>query len=253
MDLGLRDKTVLVTGGTKGIGAATARAFSREGARVALTYRSDAAAARGIADELGAAEDRACHLRYALDEPDSPRLAVEQLTQRWGGVDVLVANALFRGRRRAPQERFDEWPATQWLPLLTHNLAGTVRTVQLALAGMRERGWGRIVLISSHVAADGAPGQEIYGAGKSALHGLARSLAWDCGRCGVLVNVVCPGLTTTQGVTAVLPAEVRDGELARTPARRLSAPEDIANVALFLGSAANGNVHGEVVTVAGGR
>lgn len=253
MDLGLTDRTVLVTGGASGIGAAIARAYSREGARVAVTYRSNEAAGRRIADELGAAHDRACHVRYALEEPESPERAIDEVRRRWGGIDILVANALARGRRRSPDERFDRWPSTEWLPLLSDNLAGTIRTTQLALADMRDRGWGRIVLISSHVAVDGAPGQEIYGAAKSALHGLARSLAWDCGRCGVLVNVVCPGLTMTEGVTSVLPSAVREGERGRTPAGRLSAPEDVANVVLFLGSAGNGNVLGEVVTVAGGR
>ncbi|MEU8775781.1 SDR family oxidoreductase [Streptomyces sp. NPDC048606] len=253
MDMGLRDRTVLVTGGSRGIGLAVARAFSAEGARVALTYRSDAAAAERAAAELGAVEDRACHVRYALDEPGSPEAALARVRERWGGIDVLVANALVRPRRRGPDERFEDLPPEEWEPLLHGNVGGTVRTAQLALADMRERGWGRVVFVSSHVAVDGKPRQEIYGAAKMALHGLTRSLAWDAGSDGVLVNVVSPGLTLTDGVRTMLPERVRTEELALTPTGRLSLPEEVANAVLFLGSAANGNVSGQVLTVAGGR
>ncbi|MCX5199483.1 SDR family oxidoreductase [Streptomyces sp. NBC_00249] len=253
MDMGLRDRTVLVTGGSKGIGLAVARAFSAEGARVALTYRSDEAAAARAAAGLGASRDRACHLRYALDEPGSPEAVVEEVCARWGGIDVLVANALVRPRRRGPGERFEDLPPEEWEPLLRGNVGGTVRTAQLALAGMRERGWGRMVFVSSHVAVDGKPRQEIYGAAKMALHGLTRSLAWDAGRDGVLVNVVSPGLTLTDGVRTALPGEVREEELKLTPTGRLTLPEEVASAVAFLGSAANGNISGQVLTVAGGR
>ncbi|GHE70924.1 beta-ketoacyl-ACP reductase [Streptomyces longispororuber] len=253
MDWGVRDRTVLVTGGSKGIGLAVARAFAAEGARVALTWRSDEEGAARAAEELGAADGRACHVRYALDEPDSPRAAVDEVTSRWGGVDVLVANALVRPRRRTPGERFEDLSPDEWVPLLEGNVSGTVRTVQAVLPGMRKRGWGRVVLVSSHVAVDGKPRQEIYGAAKMSLHGLTRSLAWDAGRDGVLVNVVSPGLTLTEGVRTVLPAEVRDEERRLTPTGRLSEPEEVAAAALFLGSGANGNISGQVLTVAGGR
>ncbi|GLZ36632.1 SDR family oxidoreductase [Actinokineospora sp. NBRC 105648] len=249
MDWGVRDRTVLVTGGGKGIGLAVARAFHAEGARVALTWRSDEEVAARVAAELG---ERACHVRYALDEPGSPDAAVAEVCARWGGVDVLVANALVRPRRRGPGERFEDFSPDEWEPLLS-NVSGVVRTVQAVLGGMRERGWGRIVLVSSHVAVDGKPRQEIYGAVKMAMHGLMRSLTWDVGGDGVLVNVVSPGLTVTEGVVKVLPEVVREEEVRVTPTGRLSTPEEVAAAVLFLGSGANGNVSGEVLTVAGGQ
>jgi 3-oxoacyl-[acyl-carrier protein] reductase len=140
-----------------------------------------------------------------------------------------------------------------WRPFLRDNLDQTVATALAVIPGMRRRGWGRIVLVSSHVTTDGRRGQEFYAAAKAALHGFCRSLAWDVGPDGILVNVVCPGLTTTEGVLTDLPAEVRDRERAHTPTGRLSTPEDVANTVVFLCSAANGNVSGETVTVAGGR
>lgn len=253
MDMGLKDRRVLVTGASSGIGAAIARAYSAEGARVALTYRGNRDTGERLAGELGARQDLAMAVRYSLAEPDTVESAVAEVTERWGGVDVLVANAVRWAPRRPPGKHFEDVATGDWLAFLDDNLAPTLRTVQLAVAGMRERSWGRIVLISSHVALDGHRGQEFYGAVKSALHGFARNLAWDVGTDGVLVNVICPGLTATERVLYGLPPEIRERETRLTSTGRLSTPEEIATAALFLGSAANGNTTGQIVTVAGGR
>ena len=253
MDFGLTGRTALVTGSTSGIGQAIAREFSAEGARVAVTYNTSKLAAAKLADELGEASDLALHVRYALSDPSSLVEAVRTVEQRWGGLDVLVANAVQRLPRRDGGTPFDRVEPTSWQPMLHDNLAHTIRTVQLTLAGMRTRRWGRIALISSHVARDGGRGQEVYGAAKAALHGFARSLSWDVSRDGVLVNVISPGLTLTSGVLVNIPAEVCASETARTPTGRLSSPADIAKVVAFYCSAANANITGEVITVAGGR
>lgn len=253
MNMGLEGRTVLVTGASSGIGAALARGYAAEGAHVALTYRSDREGAERLARELGADDGTAMAVRYSLAEPDTVESAVATVTERWGGVDVLVANAVRWAPRRTPGEHFEDVASDGWRTFLDDNLAPTLRTAQLVVAGMRARSWGRIVLISSHVALDGHRGQEFYGAAKSALHGFARSLAWDVGPDGVLVNVVCPGLTVTERVLTGLPEEIRKRETGLTPTGRLSTAEDVAGAVLFLGSAANGNTTGQIVTVAGGR
>ncbi|RJL35882.1 SDR family NAD(P)-dependent oxidoreductase [Bailinhaonella thermotolerans] len=255
MDLGLRDRAVLVTGGSGGIGAAIARAFAREHARVALTYRSCREEAEAIARELGSGEGRALALPYSLAESGLPETGelMGAVREGLGPVDVLVAAAVRWGGRRSPGERFDAVDPGEWWPLIAGNLAPVIRLVQLAAGDMRRRGWGRIVLVSSLVAEQGRPGQEFYGAHKLALHGLARSLRWDLGPSGVLVNVVCPGLTATPRVLAGYPRDRGAAEVAATPTGRLSTPEEVASAVVFLGSAANGNICGEALTVAGGR
>lgn len=253
MDLGLTDRVVLVTGATGEIGTAIAEAFAAEGAQVAVGYHADQATALELAERLGATDGRAVAVHYELAEPESMADTFATVSDRLGPVDVFVANAMRWGRRRGPDERFEDIAPADWMPVIAENLAPTIRSVQLAVAGMRRKGWGRIALISSHVATDGHRGQEFYGATKSGLHGFARSLAWDAGPDGVLVNVVCPGLTLTRRVSVGLPIEVQRDETRRTPTGRLSRATDIADAVIFLCSSTNRNITGEVLSVAGGR
>ncbi|MFI9386644.1 SDR family NAD(P)-dependent oxidoreductase [Kutzneria sp. NPDC052558] len=242
MDYALAGKIALVTGASGGIGGSTARAYAREGATVAVAYRDNVDAAKQLAEELGGFP-----VHYLLEEPES---AFGEVADRCGGVDVLVTSAVKPGAKRGPGTPFESLPADAYAGFLDDNLTGTLRTVQLALPSMRQRGWGRIVLVSSRVVDGGKPGREIYGAAKAGLHGFASSLSWDVGRDGVLVNVVCPGMV--EG-TAGLPPDAVAGECARTPTGRLSTAEDVAEAVLWLGSGANRNVTGQALTVAGGR
>lgn len=248
MDLGLKDKRVLVTGGTRGIGRATARIFAEEGAQVAITYNTAADAAAQVVDELGG-DERAYAVPYELRDPESVEAAVRNVEHRFGGIDVLVANALwFTWTNEVVL--FEDTPMDEWTTRLRSNVEGQMLTAQRVVKGMRARGWGRIVLLSSITAQHGRPGSEIYGASKAALHGFARGLMWSRG--GVLVNLVAPGATRTESL------ELADTELVRqeeenTPSGRLSDPDDIARLIVFLCSEANGNVNGEVIHTAGGR
>ena len=184
-------------------------------------------------------------------DPESITAAVSEVENRWGGVDVLVANALwFTWVDPSRTPLFEDLPAEEWTAQLRANVDGQLHTVQRAVGGMRERGWGRIVLLSSVTAYYGLPGSEIYSAAKAAMHGFARGLMW--GRGGVLVNVVAPGATTTESMDLVAP-EITAEQERITPSGRLSTPGDVARVIVFLCSEANDAINGELIHTAGGR
>lgn len=247
MDIGLLQRVVLITGGSGGIGAATARAFAGEGAKVAITYQKDERSAEAVVSAITRAGGEAFATPMDLEDLPSAQRAVEAVLERWGGVDVLVANAVrWGGSAPDPTTRFEDVPVEEWLAMINANLVGAAATVRAVLPSMRAQKWGRIVLISSSVAEEGVPGPGPYGTAKSGLYGLARSLAWEGGRDGVLVNVVTPGFTLTDRRPDI-PQQILDRLAAGTPTRRLSSPEDVAKLTVFLGSDANGNLTGEVL------
>lgn len=131
--------------------------------------------------------------------------------------------------------------------MLGTDLAGPYALLQAAVPVMRGRGWGRIVLVSSGAGEEGWEGAAAYASAKAGLVGLARSLAWELGREGILVNVVAVGLTLTERVRATAPPQVLEGIAGRLPSRRLSEPADVADLIVFLASNANRNISGEVL------
>lgn len=247
MNTDLTGRVVMVTGASSGIGAATAEAFAREGARVVVTYHKNLPGAEATAKRVAAAGGRALVVQLELEDPASIDAAVKTAQQTWEGVDVLVANAVrWGGERPDPTIRFEDVPHTEWLAMIHANLVGPAAVIRAVLPGMRARGWGRIVLVSSSAAEEGVPGPGPYGAAKSGLYGLARALAWESGKDNVLVNVIAPGFTLTDRGWPV-PDEVVAHLAQRTPSRRLSRPDDVAKVIVFLGSAANANLTGEII------
>jgi NAD(P)-dependent dehydrogenase (short-subunit alcohol dehydrogenase family) len=244
VETGLRDRVVLVTGGSSGIGRAVAQAFGGEGARVAVTYRTNRAAAEECARRIEEQGGAAVALPFDLAADGGARDLVRAVVDRWGGIDVLVNSAGGRDRRGAFGARFED---TEWRPMLDTDLAAPYALALAAVPAMRGRGWGRMVFVSSGAGEEGWGGAAAYSTAKAGLVGLARSLAWELGREGILVNVVAPGLTLTERVREVVPAQVADGFAARIPTGRLSTPEDLARLIVFLASEANGNVSGELV------
>jgi NAD(P)-dependent dehydrogenase (short-subunit alcohol dehydrogenase family) len=250
MELGLRGRHVLVTGGTRGMGQAIAVAYGREHARVALTYHEDAGAAKDVAGKVEAVGGEAVVVRLDLAERASIEHAVASVSDQFGGLDVLVANAI-RWPTDASGPIADTEPQV-WEHALRTNLEGTAATVRESMPHLEKSDAGRIVLISSGVSRHGMAGATAYATAKAALDGLMAALKWEAGERGVLVNIVSPGFTVTQRNLERFPVETRESVRQQTPSRRLSAPEDVAPAVMFLGSPANGNITGTYLPVAGG-
>ena len=219
-------RAVLVTGGTGGIGREITRAFTGDGARVAITSRTGA-------------------VPLDLEDLSTVPGAVAAALDELGGLDTLVVNAVRWPAERS--ERFEDLPADEWRAVLRANIEGAFAVTQAALPALRVSGRGRIVLISSGAAEEGQPVAPHYVAAKAALHGFGRALAWDAGGDGVLTNVVAVGFTRTETNQDRFPTELFERAGALTPQGRVSTGEDVARVVVWLGSDANTSITGEVI------
>jgi len=250
MELGLDGRTVVVTGASGGLGRHIARGFAAEGADVVVTYHRSLSEAEQVAKEI---DGRTLLVRYELGDPDSARALVEATLAWTGRIDVLVNNAVDWGAAPAgPDRPFDAVPDAEWLPALRANVEGALQVSRAVTPAMRARRWGRMIHISSSIAVDGDTGGEYYGAAKAALHGFSRSAAFALGRDGdILSNVVLPGLTRTDRNTAITD-EWGAHYAARAPLGRLLDAAEVAGPVVYLGSAANTGITGQVITVTGG-
>jgi 3-oxoacyl-[acyl-carrier protein] reductase len=258
MDLELQNKAVLVTGGSSNIGAVTACAFAKEGARVAITYRNNVEAANAVARDIEALGGKAYTLQFDLEDPKAPQRVVDEVVAHWGGLDILVNNAVrWADTGPGPQETtFDQTPDAEWELLLSANLVGHMRVIHRALPHLRKSGAGRMVTLSTSVIERGVPGAGVYSAAKAGLHGLMRCLAWEVGHDNVLVNLVLPGWTMDgSSLPDPMPEELQfllDEHCKNTPTGKLTKTQEVADTILFLSSARNGSITGEAIWVTGG-
>ncbi len=247
----LEGKVAVISGGGSGIGAATARRFAREGARVVVTGRREEPI-RAVADEVGGgavAGDTA--------DPEHVRQAVETAVDRFGGLDVVVANAAL-GFGGAAMDVSDE----QWEQTLDVNVTGAFRLVRAALPALLERGGGSIVLVSSISGFVSGIEGAAYQTSKAALLGFARSLAVDYGPRGIRANAVCPGWVVTPMGDASMDAVAAERGISReeayrlttqhVPLRRPATADDIAACCLFLASDESAIVTGTTLVADGG-
>ncbi len=233
----LAGRTALVTGGSRGIGAAIVRELAAAGATVVFGYRTGAAEAEALARETGARAVRA-----DVSSADEAVGLVEQA----GEVDVLVNNAgLTRDGLLARMSDED------WREVIETNLSSVFYTCRAVARSMLRRRSGAIVNVSSIVGLHGNWGQTNYGASKAGIIGFTKSLARELGSRGIRANVVAPGYVATR-LTDVLPAEAKEAMLRATPLGRFGAPADVARAVRFLVSDEASFITGEVLLVDGG-
>jgi 3-oxoacyl-[acyl-carrier protein] reductase len=254
MNLGLEGKVALITGSSQGIGAATARLFAAEGAKVGLTYKNYKDRAESIAQEIREVGGESYLVHFDLASENSIMNAVNQISLNLGEIDILVNNALDWGKRKFGEiQNFDEMPSDEIKQFLRINVEGPYLTTKAVLSGMRKRGWGRIIYISSGLARNGLPGSGIYSGSKAALHGLTRSLFREQASNGILTNVVMAGATLTEHLKAAVPSEILDQIKKTSPLKRIPSPEEVAVTIVFLASAANTTINGEIILSSGGH
>ncbi|MBT9290298.1 SDR family NAD(P)-dependent oxidoreductase [Prosthecodimorpha staleyi] len=240
-------KVAIVTGGANGIGAATARRFLAEGARVALIDREEIEFAAALAPD-----ERARLLAVAGDCTDADTLTAfhAQAEAALGPVDILFNNVGQSGRERAAP--FHESDEAVWRFVLEVSLFTTLRMARLVVPGMRARGAGRIVNMSSDAALVGDAGLADYAAAKMGIVGFTRSLARETAAFGITVNAVAPGAIRTRAHDQLTPA-VLDRIKAGTPAGFIAEPEDVAGCVAFLASDDARYITGQTLAIDGGR
>ena len=242
----LKNKVALITGGSRGIGYATADAFLREGAKVILTASSQASADKAVASLQQKYPDAVVGgISPNLSSLESVRNSFRDATEKYGCVDILVNNAGVSARTP-----FTEYTEEEFDRVMDLNVKGVFNASRAVSECMVARGSGVILNTSSMVSIYGQPSGFAYPASKFAVNGLTVSLARELGPKGIRVNAVAPGITETDMMKAV-PKEIIDPMIAQIPLRRLGKPEDIANAFVFLASDEASYITGVVLSVDG--
>ncbi|SDN53704.1 3-oxoacyl-[acyl-carrier-protein] reductase /acetoacetyl-CoA reductase [Lutimaribacter pacificus] len=235
-------RVALVTGGSRGIGAAISKALKAEGYEVAATYAGNDEAAASFTEETGIKT-----YKWNVGDYDESKSGIEKVEADLGPVDVVVANAGIT--RDAP---FHRMTPEQWHEVIDTNLTGVFNTIHPVWPGMRERKFGRVIVISSINGQKGQFAQVNYAATKAGDLGIVKSLAQEGARAGITANAICPGYIATDMVMAV-PEKVRESIIAQIPTGRLGEPEEIARCVVFLASDDAGFINGSTISANGAQ
>lgn len=243
--ISLEGRSALVTGGGRGIGAATARALARSGAQVAI-LDTDETSGQAVAKTIADGGGRAMSVSADVTDRDAVERAVDGTLRAFGAIDILVNNAGIVKDARLVNIADDDWTRT-----IDVNLKGAMNCARAVAPHMLERKRGRILSATSVVARAGNFGQTAYAASKAGLIGMTRTWAKELGPHGITANAVAPGFIDTEMVQGV-PEKIVHEVVSRIPAARLGRPEEVASVYAFLASDAASFINGAIVGVDGG-
>lgn len=246
MDTGLKGKIALVTGGSRGIGRATCIALAQEGVDVTFTYGNNEDAAQQTIAAIEAVGGQASAVRFDVGDPEACKAAVNDLVKAKGALHILVNNAgvsIDGLLMRYKDEDLEE--------IFRTNVHGPFFLARAAARPMMKAKWGRIIMMGSVVGEMGNTGQAAYAATKSALSGMAKSMARELASRNITANVIAPGFIGTD-MTDSLPDEVKTAMLTAIPLGKMGEAEDIAQAVTFLASDAAKYITGHVLNVNGG-
>ena len=236
-------RKALVTGGTRGIGAAISVALKEAGCTVAANYAGNDDAARKFTDETGIKA-----FKWSVADYDACKAGVAQVEAELGPVEILVNNA---GITR--DGMFHKMTPQQWKEVIDTNLSGVFNMTHPVWPGMRERKFGRVITISSVNGQKGQAGQVNYSASKAGDIGFTRALAQEGARAGITVNVVAPGYIGTEMVMAIDEKVLNERIIPQIPVGRLGTPEEMARIVVFLASDDAGFITGSTISANGGQ
>jgi acetoacetyl-CoA reductase len=236
-------RVALVTGGSRGIGEAISKALKAEGYAVAATYAGNDAKAAAFTEATGIKT-----YKWDVGDYESSKAGIAQVEADLGPIDVVVANA---GITR--DAMFHRMTPEQWNEVIATNLTGVFNTIHPVWPGMRERKFGRVIVISSINGQKGQAGQVNYAATKAGDLGIVKSLAQEGARAGITANAICPGYIGTEMVLAIDEKVLNERIIPQIPVGRLGTPEEIARCAVFLASDEAGFITGSTISANGGQ
>ena len=236
-------KVALVTGGSRGIGAAISKALQDAGYTVAATYAGNDDAAKAFTEETGIKT-----YKWSVADYDACAAGIKQIEEDLGPIAVLVNNA---GITR--DAMFHKMTPQQWKEVLDTNLTGVFNMTHPVWSGMRDRKFGRIINISSINGQKGQAGQANYSAAKAGDLGFTKALAQEGARAGITVNAICPGYIATEMVKAIDEKVLSEKIIPQIPVGRLGEPEEIARTVVFLASDDAGFITGSTISANGGQ
>ncbi|MDZ4766921.1 MAG: SDR family oxidoreductase [Chloroflexota bacterium] len=242
----LNHRSALVTGGSRGIGRAIALELAARGASVALSYRANASAAAEVVAQIATSGGNARAFAADMASPAAPAALVHDVEAWAGKIDILINNA-----GEMTDGAVESMPDDMWDQTLEVNLSSAFRAIRACIPGMKARGWGRIISITSQAAYSGSSNHAHYAAAKAGLAGLTYSLAKELGAFGITVNLIAPGRILTDMITERMSGR-EDEWLKQTPLRRFGTPEEVAAPVAFLASDAAAYITGATLHINGG-
>lgn len=242
----LKKKNALVTGGSRGIGRATAIELSKEGANVIITYNSNEEKAKEVIKEVEKNGVKGLAIKADVSSEEDVKSMMKTIKSQFDSIDVLVNNAGVTKDNLLIRMKSEDWDK-----VINTNLKGVYLCTKAVVRGMMKKRHGKIVNIASVVGISGNAGQGNYSASKAGVIGFTKSIAKELGSRGINVNGVAPGFVETD-MTEVLSEDIKEQSLKLIPLNRFAKPEDIANVVVFLCSEKANYITGQIINVDGG-